>query len=413
MRSLLNIEAKNFRSLQRVNVTLGDLNVLVGPNEAGKSNFLDLIEFLGDSARDDLAPALEKRGGYDRVRFRGNAAQGPISIHVKAAVTTHSSENAPDEYELTLWEQRIRNRPERILRRNEEFLFKRTRGRGRRIAVNGQKAEFIETDEQGRLPAKRGARRALYAEQSLRGDSLALSTLRRLPPKQGGEEVERFAELFTTFRVFNVDVARARRPSRYSPMLAQNAPLTHNASNLANAIIALAGGDSDRFADYLEDARAMIPGLEAIDVEDVGTSAPIVAIRLIERGLANPTFLEDASFGTVRVLALLALLYDPDPPDLTCIEEIDHGLHPYLFDRLVDRLREASQRTQLLVATHSPALVNRLRPHELIVVERAIDGSTRMPAITADQIAEKHTAAGGQLALGELWFSGSLGGVPR
>ena len=154
-------------------------------------------------------------------------------------------------------------------------------------------------------------------------------------------------------------------------------------------------------------------GLEDIEFEKLGGSAPAVAVKLVERGLADSTYLEDASFGTVRVLALLALLYDPDPPDLTCIEEIDHGLHPYLFDRLVERLREAARRTQILVATHSPALVNRLRPAELIVVERAKDGSTRMPAITPGQIREKYRTVEGRLELGELWFSGTLGGVPR
>lgn len=387
-----------------MNVELGDLNVLVGPNEAGKSNFLDLIEFLGDSARDDLAEALTKRGGYDRVRFRGaDSSPGPISIHVKAAVTTYSSENALDEYDLTFWAQKLKNRQDRILRRKEEFMFKRTRGRGRRIAVHGTKAEFIETE--ANKPESR--RRSVARQHALRGDSLALSTLRRLPPAEGGEEIEKFAELFTTFRVFNVDVERARRPARLAQM-----PLRPDASNLANAIVSLIS-DDDRYEDFLDDARSMIPGLEGIEFEALGGSAPAVAVKLIERGLSDPTYLADASFGTVRVLALLALLYDPEPPDLTCIEEIDHGLHPYLFDRLVERLREASQRTQLLVATHSPALVNRLRPEELIVVERAEDGSTRMPAITADQIRQRYGAMDGRLELGELWFSGSLGGVPR
>ncbi len=136
-------------------------------------------------------------------------------------------------------------------------------------------------------------------------------------------------------------------------------------------------------------------------------------MRLVERGLKDSTYLDDASFGTVRILALLAVLYDPDPPLLTCIEEVDHGLHPYVFDRLVERLHEASQRTQLLIATHSPALVNRLQPEELLVCERAPDGSTRLPAIPSDSIRAKELAVDGRMGLGELWFSGGLGGVPR
>lgn len=121
MRSLLSISAQNLRSLRRIDVTLGSLNVLVGPNEAGKSNFLDLIALLGDSARQDLGGALEKRGGYERVRFRGEKSTDPISIHVNANVTTRSSESAPDEYDLSFWTQKFRNRDEYVLLRNEKL----------------------------------------------------------------------------------------------------------------------------------------------------------------------------------------------------------------------------------------------------------------------------------------------------
>ena len=157
----------------------------------------------------------------------------------------------------------------------------------------------------------------------------------------------------------------------------------------------------------------MIPGLEYIDFEHIGGSSEAVAIKLVERGLRDATDLADASYGTIRVLALLAALYDPSPPLLTCIEEVDHGLHPYIFDRLVERLREASARTQFLIATHSPALVNRLRPEELIVCERDKFGASRIPAISTQLIRQKTDQFNGQLRLGEIWFSGTLGGVPR
>lgn len=398
MGALLSIGAKNFRSLRDVHVPLGNLNVLVGPNEAGKSNFLDLIAFLGDSARLDLPEALRMRGGYERVRFRGGTAAGAVSITVAADITTHSSETAPDEYDLRFWTQRARGR-QSVLIRAEEFAFKRTGGRGRRIKVHGNSVELVDSKD-----AQESGQQTL----PLRSDSLGLSTLRKtLPDNQGGEEIRHFAEVFTSFRVFNVDVAGARLPSREG-----ESQLTPNATNLASALLALKEHDQT-WKDLLDDARAMIPGLLNVEFEAVGGSQAAVAVKLAERGLKDSTYLADASFGTVRLLALLALLYDPNPPEMTCIEEVDHGLHPYLFDRLVERLRQASQRTQLLVATHSPALVNRLRPDELIITERADDGSSRIPAVDSNTIAAKVRAAGDDLSIGELWFAGALGGVPR
>lgn len=400
MQPLLQLAIRNFRSLRRVSVSLQSLNVLVGPNESGKSNFLDVIQFLGDSVRDDLEPALNRRGGFDRVRFRGEqpSNSGPVVVEVKAAVTTNSSPSAPDEYRLSFWTQRFTSRPSAYLMRDEQFTFKRTRGRGRRITIRGNKAEFIDTAREGQQSK---------SEVPLRRDSLGLSTLRRLPADEGGTEVTRIAELFSTFRVLDIDVAAARRPSRLT-----SGPLAPDGSNLASFLIRLSE-DEDRFEDLENDARHMIPGLRKIEFERIGGSSEAVAVKLMERGLRDLTDLADASYGTIRVLVLLAALYDPSPPLLTCIEEVDHGLHPYIFDRLVERLREASSKTQFLIATHSPALVNRLDPKELIVCERGRDGASRIPAIATDLINQKKELFDGRLGLGEIWFSGTLGGVPR
>ena len=85
------------------------------------------------------------------------------------------------------------------------------------------------------------------------------------------------------------------------------------------------------------------------------------------------------------------------------------GLSP--LDRIVERLRSASERTQLLLATHSPTLVNRLAPEELIICERDPDtGASLIPAIDPSEV--RSIAAEDELGLGELWFTGTLGGVP-
>ena len=76
---------------------------------------------------------------------------------------------------------------------------------------------------------------------------------------------------------------------------------------------------------------------------------------------------------------------------------------------LVKRLREASERTQLIIATHSPTLADRLTPGEMIICERRMDGASAIPAVSAAQIRNIVAASGGQ-PLGELWFSGALGG---
>ncbi|GAA4972585.1 AAA family ATPase [Kineococcus glutinatus] len=401
---LLRLKAKNFRSLRDVDLALGAVNVLVGPNGAGKSNLLDVIQFLGDSVRLDIVGAVQKRGGFDRVLFRGKRTgrRREVQIGIEAAVTKNSNrKSATDNYDLSFSSVRIVNPRTKELRRmgirrEESFLFKRTTGPGRRINLTGSDLTVITGEEETR-------------KLDLSEGTLALATLPRLGPTEGGEQVGALADLFASFRVFDVDVMRAREPSIDD----ESDDLKDDASNLSAFLRYLKRHHSDVFDQLLRDARQFIPGLESLDFIDVGGTTDATYVALIESGLEGHTPLVDASYGSIRALALLALLYDPNPPRLTCIEEIDHGLHPYVLDRLVELIRGASKKTQFIIATHSPSLVNRLRAEELVVCQRGDEGESLVPAIDPRVVREMEDAGGGELGLGELWFSGVLGGVPE
>ncbi len=399
---LTRLQVQNFRSLSSMDLRLRALNVLVGPNAAGKSNVLDVLGFLGDVVRGDLAPAIVKRGGWNRVKYRGSAA-GPVdhvTIEVHAAVTRNSSSNALDEYYLSIRpigrprSTKSGANPDRGFFRYENFMFKRTAGPGRRITIEG--SGFVVADERGERTGH------------LREGSLGLATLPRLGPDEGGQQVEALADLFASFRVFDPDVAAIRRPSEQ----VRGSRLDDDGSNLAAFLLYLAEEHPGVFERLQRDACLFVPGLQELVLETYGGSRLTTVMRLREQGLEGLTDLADASYGSLRALALLAVLYDPHPPKLTCIEELDHGLHPYVLDRLVELLRQASQTSQLIVATHSPALVNRLRSMELVVCEKGNDGASRIPAVSPDIVRQMEHDLHGALGLGELWFTGALGGVP-
>jgi predicted ATPase len=104
----------------------------------------------------------------------------------------------------------------------------------------------------------------------------------------------------------------------------------------------------------------------------------------------------------------LAILCDPKPPPLICIEEPELGLHPDVLPKLADHLLAASRRTQLIVTTHSDILVDALseQPESVVVCEKH-HGATSMTRLAADELQawlEKYR-------LGELWISGELGGT--
>jgi predicted ATPase len=109
----------------------------------------------------------------------------------------------------------------------------------------------------------------------------------------------------------------------------------------------------------------------------------------------------------LRYLALLAILCDPNPPPLVCIEEPDLGLHPDVLPTLADLLREASERCQLIVTTHSSTLVDAMTstPEAVIVCEKGEDGSVfrRLDREQLKPWLEKYR-------LGALWTRGDIGG---
>jgi len=250
---LLTLSAENFRSFRAVEVALNPLNVLVGPNEAGKSNFLDLIRFLADSVRTDLVPAVEARGGFERVRFRGTPS-GPVKLQVTADVTRYSSVSAPDEYALTVRQSRLRNtrtgETRLALSRTESFRFKRTRGRGRRITIQGSNVQLVDTPESGK--GEETTRKF-----GLRSDALGLATLPKLSTDEGGDEVARIADMFATFRVFDLDVTAARRPSPIDrPYLGRDVGKIVNAKEELRRALRPAG--ARRSPDYRESDAPLV-----------------------------------------------------------------------------------------------------------------------------------------------------------
>lgn len=407
MRTLTRVKVENFLSLKKLDLRLDSLNVLVGPNGAGKTNLLKVFQFLGEVARVELAPAIAAIGGYDQLLYRGDDRNlNSIRIELEGMVTKHASPNALDEYRLNFWRMtnfRLRKvegrnveiRPE-VFQRVENLVFKRYQGRGRRITLQGGRATVGKTGDREAGP-----------EQTLqiRSGATGLGTLRRLSDEYGSPEWNAFAEVVEDLRLFEIDVEKVRNPSD----LNDPSWLRPDASNLASFLLWMSERHPSSFDAIVEDVSFVLPGFERFEFVRQSGGENAVRLDIIEKHLKGSTPLARASFGTVRAIALFAMLHDPNPPRLTCLEEVDHGLHPHALDRIVERLRTASEKTQIVLATHSPALVNRFSESELIIVEREA-GSAGSKLARPDPELVKELKENSDYDLGELWFSGVLGG---
>lgn len=389
---LRKLKATNFRSLADVEVDFGPLSVLVGPNGSGKSNLLKVLSFVRDTARFNISQAINQMGGFHHV-LRDSDDASSVSLTIEGTITEHARSRSKDSYTLEL------SRSAETVDRQEEFIFKRKPGAGRRYTIRARGQEISVTPDAG-----------LQRETQTRlasSDISALGALARVSDETIGDGPEQFFSFLSGIRYLDPNVSLARRPTGIAAT-----SIADDSSNLSSALHTLYERAPGSFQDLLYDLRRCLPGLENITFEPVGGTLAAIVVRLHERGLSSPIDLADASFGTVRLLALLVALHEEDPPALTIVEEIDHGLHPYALDVLVDRMRIASERTQIIVASHSPTLVNRLEPSEIIICDR--DPETAESIIPVHDPEDlSNVLEGSDWKAGELWFSGALGGVPR
>jgi predicted ATPase len=155
---------------------------------------------------------------------------------------------------------------------------------------------------------------------------------------------------------------------------------------------------------------AILDGLKDL-YEGVSDFEPVVEGGTVQVFFSEGDFSVPAtrlSDGTLRYLCLLAILCDPDPPPLICIEEPELGLHPDILPKLADLLVLTSQRTQLIVTTHSDILVDAMTDcPEVVVVCEKHERKTEMHRLKKEEL----TSWLAKYRLGQLWTRGQIGGT--
>jgi predicted ATPase len=188
--------------------------------------------------------------------------------------------------------------------------------------------------------------------------------------------------------------------TRGAPEAGPQERLSASGDNLPNVIQYLKEQHPDRLQQILKTLSERIPRLEKVEAEMMQDGRLLLQIK--DAPFVQPILAKFASDGTLKMLAYLAVLYDPDPPQLIGIEEPENQLHPRLLPELAEECRAASALSQLMVTTHSPFFVDALKPEELWVLYRDEQGFTQAKR-TADMDGVKEFIKQGA-KLGALWM---------
>lgn len=384
-----NLKVRNYRALRDLKLDdLTPLTVFLGPNGSGKSTIFDVFAFLSECFTVGLRKAWDKRNRFKELRTRGST--GPIVIELRyrempkppgrqkrdprqRAITYHLAidEDARGPYVAEEWLAWPRTHKGRSFK----FLdFKNGSGQ----VAGGEIPDLDATRTEERLDSR---------------EMLAVNTLGQFARHPRVSALRRF---ITGWHLSYLSADNTRGTPEGGPQ----ERLSITGDNLPNVIQYLKEGYPDRLDSILRALTERIPRLESVDASIMQDGRLLLQIK--DAPFDRPILSKFASDGTLKILAYLTLLFDPEPPPLIGIEEPENHLHPRLLPELAEECRRAAEHTQLMVTTHSPFIVNGLKPEELWVLYRDRNGYTNARR-AADIVGVPQFIEEGA-ALGDLWM---------
>ncbi len=400
---LKSIKINGFLSFRDTQLEMHPLNVLIGPNASGKSNLIEIIALLQAVPR-DLVGFFRRSGGILDWLWKGakpvreEAATGTVE-----ALVAYSG--GPLRYVLSVAErgqqfdivaERLETEKPRRIQHTDPFrFFHVTDGYGR-LAINWRAGE--DPNEDGDEPPRQ--------TQSISRDDLTpgQSVLHERKDPTLYQEMTFVGRQFDAIRLYREwNMGRNSQIRRSQPTDSLTDFLEEDFANAALIVNQLEGGPEMREVEEL--LKSFYDTYERIGVS-IDSNTAQLWIR--EKDLKSPVPATRLSDGTLRFLALLSILCHPKPPPLVCIEEPELGLHPDIIPVVAKLLKSASERTQLIVTTHSERLVEELHddPESVIVCERYPETGTELKRLDRQDLSlwlEKY-------GLGELWAKGQIGG---
>jgi predicted ATPase len=395
---LRSLKLTNFLSFgpDSADMELTPLNVLIGPNASGKSNFIEALELL-HAAPTDISDAIRIGGTAAEWLWKGALPPKPAVIAARICSDGPSPEL---RYRLSFTEAKSRleivdevlenSLPHKPGEMDVFFYYRYQNGHPvinvkQTVKDEGAKKEYVK---------RQLKRESLNPEQSV-------FSQRKDPEVY--PELTRVAEQFGRIQIF-----REWGFGRSAPLrLAQptNLPSDSLLPTIVNLGLVLNDLEhQDTWPQFLEFMSRFLPRFKRLTTKIDGGS---VQIYLHEDGLKTPIPATRLSDGTIRFLALLAVLIHPKKAPLLCIEEPELGLHPDALAIIAELLVEAKAKTQVIVTTHSDVLVSALTDEaDSVLVSDYVGGSTEFRRLESKKL--EHWLD--KYRLGEIWRMGKLGG---
>lgn len=364
---------KNYKSLAATTVALEPFTVLVGQNGSGKSNFVDALRFVGDCLNTSISLALQGRGGINAVRRHSRGH--PTHFGVRLVIELEDHGLADYSFEIAA-------------RQEGRFQVK-----GERCVV-----QHALLSEQYRYQLENGVFTQEFPgiRPKIERDRLALSVVSAL------EEFRPVYDFITSMRFYALAPDRIRQLQEPDP----GEVLARDGSNAAAVLRELNNRDPERYRRLCRMLEKVVPGTSQAAYLSMGQKATLLFKQDV--GDVAPWSFNalNMSDGTLRALGILLAVYQVSAPPFIAVEEPEATIHPAALDVIIDILKDGTARSQILVTTHSPDVLDSRKIEDgelrLVTSQSGRTSVARVSETSREIIRDRLYSAGELLRMEEL-----------
>jgi len=358
------IEIEGFKSIRELRLDLRPLNVLIGANGAGKSNFISVFGLIRHITESRLQFYVAQAGGTDSLLHHGRKRTSELKLRLVLS--------DGDEYEA------------RLAPSAANTLF---------FSWEGGRIELdAETEERVSITLGSG-----HEETDFREGNES--------PRRG--QTQYLLNRLREWRVYHFHDTSTSAKVKQTGDIGDNEALRSDASNLAALLFLLRTKHPENYRRIVSTIRLVAPFFDDFRLRPSPFNEQKIQLEWSERNSDAYFNAHALSDGTLRFICLATLLLQPNLPSLILIDEPELGLHPYAIQVLAGLVRSASEKTQVILSTQSVTLVNQFEPEDLVVVDRA-NGESVFRRLASEDT--KDWLEG--YSLGELWEKNVFGGRP-